>query len=93
MQQDVDEWVKKYNEHRPHSGKYCYGKTPMQTFLDSKHLAQEKQLDQLSQKIDNDHNKKCIAPSGELIKSEIYHGAKCGEISEKSLDLCDRQSV
>ena len=30
-----------------HSGKYCYGKTPMQTFLDSKHLAKEKALDQL----------------------------------------------
>ncbi|MDX1917040.1 MAG: IS481 family transposase, partial [Rickettsiaceae bacterium] len=27
---------------RSHSGKYCYGKTPMQTFLDSKHIAIEK---------------------------------------------------
>ncbi len=27
------------------SGKYCYGKTPMQTFLDSLHLTREKQLD------------------------------------------------
>ncbi|ERL60439.1 putative iSSod13, transposase, partial [Piscirickettsia salmonis LF-89 = ATCC VR-1361] len=36
------EWLIKYNQHRPHSGKYCYGKTPMQTFQDSKHLAQEK---------------------------------------------------
>ena len=34
-----------YNENRPHSGKYCFGKTPMQTFQDSKHLAEEKQLD------------------------------------------------
>lgn len=30
---------------RPHSGKYCFGKTPMQTFTDSLHLAKEKQLD------------------------------------------------
>src|SRR3954453_18503072 len=38
---------REYNELRPHSGKYCFGKTPMQTFLDSKHLADEKQLDRL----------------------------------------------
>ena len=41
---DVDEWLRAYNEERPHSGKYCYGKTPWQTFLDSKHLALEKDL-------------------------------------------------
>jgi hypothetical protein len=33
----------KYNEERPHSG-YCYGKTPWQTFLDSRQLALEKDL-------------------------------------------------
>jgi len=27
---------------RPHSGKYCYGKTPMQTWEDSKKLVLEK---------------------------------------------------
>ena len=35
LQADLDLWVKQYNEERPHSGKYCFGKTPMQTFLDS----------------------------------------------------------
>ena len=45
LQQDVDLWIKQYNELRPHSGKYCYGKTPMQTFIDSKHIAQEKNCD------------------------------------------------
>lgn len=45
LQRDVDEWVRYYNEARPHSGRYCYGKTPMQTFLESKHLVQEKMLD------------------------------------------------
>ncbi len=45
LQTDVDEWVKQYNEVRTHSGKYCFGKTPMQTFIDSKHLAIDKQLD------------------------------------------------
>jgi transposase InsO family protein len=47
LQTDVDQWVESYNFQRVHSGKYCYGKTPMQTFLDSKHLAKEKALDQL----------------------------------------------
>ena len=45
LQSDVDAWLREYNEHRPHSGKYCFGKTPMQTFLDSKHLSDDKQLD------------------------------------------------
>src|SRR5580704_176980 len=37
-----------YNRTRPHSGKYCYGKTPMQTFLDLLLLAREKMLDSFS---------------------------------------------
>ena len=44
LQNDLDEWLQEYNELRPHSGKYCYGKTPMQTFLDSLSLAKEKIL-------------------------------------------------
>lgn len=42
LQVDVDEWIRKYNAERPHSGRYCYGKTPWQTFLDSKHIALSK---------------------------------------------------
>jgi transposase InsO family protein len=44
LQADVDEWVRSYNEERTHSGKHCFGKTPWQTFLDSKAIALEKQL-------------------------------------------------
>ena len=44
LQQDLDEWISYYNEQRTHSGKYCYGKTPMQTFLESIPLAKEKML-------------------------------------------------
>jgi transposase InsO family protein len=44
LQIDVDHWISKYNETRPHSGKYCYGKTPMQTFREAKHLATEKTI-------------------------------------------------
>lgn len=47
LQTDVNEWLRKYNEFRPHSGRYCYGKTPMQTFLDSKSIAIEKNCDKL----------------------------------------------
>lgn len=45
LQADLDEWMDFYNHQRPHSGKYCFGKTPMQTFTDSKLLAIDKSLD------------------------------------------------
>jgi len=45
LQEDVDNWLLEYNEQRTHSGKYCFGKTPMQTFLDSIPMAKEKMLD------------------------------------------------
>ena len=53
LQIDLDLWMRKYNEFRPHSGRHCYGKTPMQTFLDTKHIAQEKRCDMLMEKSDS----------------------------------------
>ena len=47
LQNDADVWLKYYNEERPHSGRYCYGKTPMQTFIDSKHISVEKTMNKL----------------------------------------------
>jgi transposase InsO family protein len=44
LQADLDDWVSSYNEQRPHQGRWCYGKTPMQTFLDTIPLAREKML-------------------------------------------------
>jgi transposase InsO family protein len=44
LQHDLDQWLSNYNNLRPHAGKYCYGKTPMQTFMDSKHIAIEKNI-------------------------------------------------
>jgi len=41
LQADLDQWMKYYNEERPHSGRYCYGKTPMQTFKDSIRLSDQ----------------------------------------------------
>ncbi len=52
LQADVDEWMNFYNKDRTHSGKHCFGKTPWQTFIDSKHLAIEKQLDRTLQTTD-----------------------------------------
>lgn len=49
LQEDVEKWMKEYNEDRPHSGRYCYGKTPWQTFKESRHLAQAKMLDKSDQ--------------------------------------------
>ena len=45
LQTDLDDWLEFYNKERPHSGKFCYGKTPMQTLLDSIPLAKEKLID------------------------------------------------
>ena len=42
LQADLDAWIAEYNEHRPHQGRWCFGKTPMQTFLDTLPLAKEK---------------------------------------------------
>ena len=45
MQAGVDNRIRIYNEECPHSGRYCYGKTPMQTFLDARQLALDKMLE------------------------------------------------
>lgn len=43
LQLDLDAWMAVYNEQRTHQGRRCFGKTPMQTFLDSADAAREKQ--------------------------------------------------
>lgn len=47
LQQDLDQWIQFYNNERPHSERYCYGKTPMQTFNKSITLAKQKLLGEL----------------------------------------------
>jgi transposase InsO family protein len=42
LQVDLDAWMEEYNRERPHQGRWCFGKTPMQTFLDTRGLAKEK---------------------------------------------------
>ena len=47
----MDISLKYNNDERPHSGKHCYGKTPMQTCIDSLHPAKDKLLYNHYQKV------------------------------------------
>ena len=44
LQADLGLWINEYNQARTHQGRYCFGKTPMQTFLDATPLARDKQI-------------------------------------------------
>ena len=46
LQNDLDEYMKKYNNERTHQGKRCKGRTPMETFLEGKKLFNEKNLEE-----------------------------------------------
>ncbi len=65
LQDNLDAWVEEYNNKRPHSGKYCFGKTPMQTFIDSLPLAKEKMLgqDYIDGGKQREENKECQVES------------------------------
>ncbi|NHF58121.1 IS481 family transposase [Flavobacteriaceae bacterium TP-CH-4] len=45
LQEDLDQWIDWYNAERTHTGKHCYGKTPLRTFEDSILLAKEKLIE------------------------------------------------
>lgn len=57
LQEDLDIWMQYYNEERPHSGRYCYGKTPMETFTENKSRALEKMLNI----VPSDHNNQSVS--------------------------------
>jgi integrase-like protein len=44
LQTDLETYLDEYNRQRPHQGRWCYGKTPMQTFVDTVPLAKEKRI-------------------------------------------------
>ena len=45
LQADLDAWLAEYNESRPHhQGRWCFGKTPMQTLLDAMPMTKEKTI-------------------------------------------------
>jgi hypothetical protein len=49
LQADLDKWMYYYNNERTHSGKHCFGKTPMETLKLSIPLAKEKLLEKLKE--------------------------------------------
>lgn len=65
LQQDVNKWLEEYNSERTHSGRYCYGKTPLQTFAEAKHMAQAKMIGEIKFPL-----QKQIEPKLEEVKSE-----------------------
>jgi hypothetical protein len=44
LQADLDLWIREYNEQRSHQGRWCFGKTPMQTFRDAMPMTKEKMI-------------------------------------------------
>ena len=44
LQTDLEEWLRYYNEARVHQGRWCFGRTPKQTFIETIPLAKEKLL-------------------------------------------------
>ena len=85
LQKDVDVWLDYYNNERTHTGKYCYGKTPRQTWIDSLHLAKEKLLSNLYQNVVSPmiqqmtlagkHNH--ISESGYCSQVYVYQAQRC----------------
>lgn len=57
LQADLDAWINSYNTQRTHSGKYCFGKTPMQTFIEGIAVARKYQLQNLEMIKPNEHDK------------------------------------
>ncbi len=53
LQTDLDAWLEHYNRERPHPGRYCYGKTPWETFQASKQLTLGKDLSRGGERLDN----------------------------------------
>lgn len=51
LQENLDKWLDYYNNERTHTGKYCLGKTPMQTWIAGLHLAKEKMVSALYPKV------------------------------------------
>ena len=68
LQEDLDEWLKEYNEQRTHTGKHCFGKTPMETFIAALPLVASKQLG----KLDKDEEERKLVNVGETESSSPH---------------------
>jgi len=47
LQQDLDEYMREYNNDRTHQGKRCKGRTPMETFVEGMQLYNEKNIEKI----------------------------------------------
>ena len=65
LQVDLDTWMNSYNTGRTHSGKYCFGKTPMQTFCEGIAVARKYQLQNQDTIKPNEHDKISFGCEGE----------------------------
>jgi transposase InsO family protein len=68
LQQDLDQWIHWYNHERTHEGKYCFGKTPMQTLIDSISMAREKLIEQEG----NIFLSQSASTESQVVEKEIY---------------------
>lgn len=80
LQKDLNSWLNYYNNDRTHTGKYCYGKTPMQTFKDSLPLAKDKLLEKIMQPYALNDNKKMA----DFISQPSFEGFNWSAISTLS---------
>jgi transposase InsO family protein len=53
LQIDLDQWINFYNTKRPHQGKRCEGRTPMETFNEGMKIIMEKIVDSLQEEKSN----------------------------------------
>jgi transposase InsO family protein len=81
LQLDLDEWMREYNEQRAHSGKYCFGKTPLETFRDSVHLAQAKMIDRLTITDRSDTGRQRAEPEPERSHAERSGGGGAARVN------------
>jgi transposase InsO family protein len=81
LQLDLDEWMREYNEQRAHSGKYCFGKTPLETFRDSAHLAQAKMIDRLAVTGRSDTGRQRAEPEPERSHAERSGGGGAARVN------------
>ena len=56
LQVDLDQRLVHYNTERTHQGKHYNGKTPMQTFLEGKQIALDKQLQMMPLTLQHEHS-------------------------------------
>jgi hypothetical protein len=73
LQADLDSWIAEYNEARPHQGRWCFGKTWMQTFLDALPMTKEKVIATLSRRTPKPDRSTSHRLSDRVSANTTYH--------------------